>query len=121
MLPGSIRLCGASPCASVASATVGIACAFVHPLAIPASITALSLLGETVNVMTLGGLALAVGILVDDATVTRIETVMNKVERQLPRNSKIIIPVSAAAIAPSRITLETALNEHRLIANRRQV
>jgi multidrug efflux pump subunit AcrB len=33
-------------------------------------VTALSLLGETVNVMTLGGLALAVGILVDDATVT---------------------------------------------------
>ena len=32
--------------------------------------TALSLLGETINVMTLGGLALAVGILVDDATVT---------------------------------------------------
>ena len=30
----------------------------------------LSLLGETINVMTLGGLALAVGILVDDATVT---------------------------------------------------
>ncbi|MDB5408926.1 MAG: transporter [Rhodospirillales bacterium] len=40
------------------------------PLAILASITALSLLGETINVMTLGGLALAVGILVDDATVT---------------------------------------------------
>jgi multidrug efflux pump subunit AcrB len=40
------------------------------PLAILASVTALSLLGETINVMTLGGLALAVGILVDDATVT---------------------------------------------------
>ena len=40
------------------------------PLAILASITALSVLGETINVMTLGGLALAVGILVDDATVT---------------------------------------------------
>jgi multidrug efflux pump subunit AcrB len=40
------------------------------PLAILASITALSMLGETINVMTLGGLALAVGILVDDATVT---------------------------------------------------
>jgi multidrug efflux pump subunit AcrB len=33
-------------------------------------LTGLSLLGETINVMTLGGLALAVGILVDDATVT---------------------------------------------------
>jgi multidrug efflux pump subunit AcrB len=40
------------------------------PLAILASIAALSALGETINVMTLGGLALAVGILVDDATVT---------------------------------------------------
>jgi len=40
------------------------------PLAILSSIAALAMLGETINVMTLGGLALAVGILVDDATVT---------------------------------------------------
>jgi multidrug efflux pump subunit AcrB len=40
------------------------------PLAILASVAALSALGETINIMTLGGLALAVGILVDDATVT---------------------------------------------------
>jgi CzcA family heavy metal efflux pump len=40
------------------------------PLAILGSITALSAIGETLNIMTLGGLALAVGILVDDATVT---------------------------------------------------
>ena len=40
------------------------------PLSILASITALGYLGQTLNVMTLGGLALAVGILVDDATVT---------------------------------------------------
>jgi multidrug efflux pump subunit AcrB len=40
------------------------------PLAILSSITVLSLIGETINVMTLSGLALAVGILVDDATVT---------------------------------------------------
>jgi multidrug efflux pump subunit AcrB len=40
------------------------------PLAILGSITALSMAGETLNIMTLGGLALAVGILVDDATVT---------------------------------------------------
>src|SRR5450755_1365137 len=39
------------------------------PLAILCSIIALSLIGETINIMTLGGLALAVGILVDDATV----------------------------------------------------
>jgi multidrug efflux pump subunit AcrB len=40
------------------------------PLSILCSICALSALGETINIMTLGGLALAVGILVDDATVT---------------------------------------------------
>ncbi len=40
------------------------------PLSILGSIAALSALGETLNIMTLGGLALAVGILVDDATVT---------------------------------------------------
>jgi multidrug efflux pump subunit AcrB len=39
------------------------------PLSILCSILALSWLGQTINVMTLGGLALAVGILVDDATV----------------------------------------------------
>jgi multidrug efflux pump subunit AcrB len=40
------------------------------PLSILASICCLTALGETINIMTLGGLALAVGILVDDATVT---------------------------------------------------
>ncbi|MBN9247435.1 MAG: efflux RND transporter permease subunit, partial [Hyphomicrobium sp.] len=40
------------------------------PLAVLASVAMLSALGETLNVMTLGGLALAVGILVDEATVT---------------------------------------------------
>jgi CzcA family heavy metal efflux pump len=40
------------------------------PLSILTSIICLSWLGETINIMTLGGLALAVGILVDDATVT---------------------------------------------------
>jgi multidrug efflux pump subunit AcrB len=40
------------------------------PLSILASIICLAAIGETINIMTLGGLALAVGILVDDATVT---------------------------------------------------
>jgi len=40
------------------------------PLAILGSLTILAALGETLNLMTLGGLALAIGILVDDATVT---------------------------------------------------
>ena len=37
-----------------------------------------------------------------------IESVMISVERQLPRNSRIIIPVNAAAITPSLTTLDTA-------------
>jgi multidrug efflux pump subunit AcrB len=40
------------------------------PLSILTSLLVLSALGQTINIMTLGGLALAVGILVDDATVT---------------------------------------------------
>jgi multidrug efflux pump subunit AcrB len=40
------------------------------PLSVLASLAILSVIGETINLMTLGGLALAVGILVDDATVT---------------------------------------------------
>ena len=49
------------------------------PLAILASLAVLSLLGETINVMTLGGLALAVGILVYYATVT-IENINRHLE-----------------------------------------
>src|SRR6202795_3767384 len=49
------------------------------PLSVLSSLTALSLLGQTINVMTLGGLALAVGILVDDATVT-IENINRHME-----------------------------------------
>jgi multidrug efflux pump subunit AcrB len=49
------------------------------PLAVLCSLTALSVLGQTINVMTLGGLALAVGILVDDATVT-IENINRHME-----------------------------------------
>jgi len=50
------------------------------PLSILASILALSALGQTINIMTLGGLALAVGILVDDATVA-IENINAHLER----------------------------------------
>jgi multidrug efflux pump subunit AcrB len=48
------------------------------PLSVLASLAILSAIGETINLMTLGGLALAVGILVDDATVT-----IENVERHL--------------------------------------
>ncbi len=49
------------------------------PLSILSSIIVLSALGETINIMTLGGLALAVGILVDDATVA-IENINTHLE-----------------------------------------
>jgi multidrug efflux pump subunit AcrB len=48
------------------------------PLSIMCSVIALYLLGETINLMTMGGLALAVGILVDDATVE-----IENIERQM--------------------------------------
>ena len=50
------------------------------PLSILTSVITLSFLGETINIMTLGGLALAVGILVDDATVT-IENIERYLEQ----------------------------------------
>src|SRR5271168_1463095 len=50
------------------------------PLSVLCSIIGLSLLGETINIMTLGGLVLAVGILVDDATVA-IESINTHLEQ----------------------------------------
>jgi len=54
------------------------------PLSIFVSVILLSALGETINIMTLGGLALAVGILVDDATVT-----IENIERNLAMGKEI--------------------------------
>ncbi len=54
------------------------------PLSILSSIIALYIMGETLNIMTLGGLALAVGILVDDATVT-----IENIERHLHMGSDL--------------------------------
>jgi len=54
------------------------------PLAILCSIITLSALGETLNIMTLGGLALAVGILVDDATVT-----IENIERHIQEGKEL--------------------------------
>ena len=53
------------------------------PLSILTSLAVLNLLGETINVMTLGGLALAVGILVDDATV-EIENIHRNLGQRKP-------------------------------------
>ena len=54
------------------------------PLSIFSSVILLHVVGETINVMTLGGLALAVGILVDDATVT-----IENIERHLHMGSDL--------------------------------
>ncbi len=59
------------------------------PLSILCSIMALAWLGQTINVMTLGGLALAVGILVDDATVM-IENIDAHLEQGLELEKAII-------------------------------
>ncbi|MGF6245140.1 MULTISPECIES: efflux RND transporter permease subunit [Paraburkholderia] len=53
------------------------------PLAMISSLILLSVLGQTINIMTLGGLALAVGILVDDATVA-IENMTHHIEQGQP-------------------------------------
>jgi multidrug efflux pump subunit AcrB len=59
------------------------------PLSILTSVIVLSALGETINLMTLGGLALAVGILVDDATV-EIENTNRNLEAGLPVREAIL-------------------------------
>ena len=59
------------------------------PLSIAASLCVLSAMGETINVMTLGGLALAVGILVDDATV-EIENTHRNMSEMRPLTQAIL-------------------------------
>src|SRR5882762_6398185 len=54
------------------------------PLSIMTSLLILSVIGETINIMTLSGLALAVGILVDDATVT-----IENIERQFSQGKDL--------------------------------
>jgi multidrug efflux pump subunit AcrB len=75
------------------------------PLSILASLSVLNLLGQTVNVMTLGGLALAVGILVDDATVEIENTHRNIAMRKpliravLDGASQIAVPTFVATLS----------------------
>jgi multidrug efflux pump subunit AcrB len=59
------------------------------PLSILCSIIVMSALGETINIMTLGGLALAVGILVDDATV-EIENINRNLAQGKPTEEAIL-------------------------------
>src|ERR1700761_1781600 len=66
------------------------------PLSILTSLSVLALLGQTINIMTLGGLALAVGILVDDATVA-IENTYRLMEEGQPFRKSVV--EGAAGIA----------------------
>jgi multidrug efflux pump subunit AcrB len=75
------------------------------PLSILTSLSIMSLLGMTINVMTLGGLALAVGILVDDATVEIENTHRNIAMRKplvravLDGASQIAVPTFVATLS----------------------
>ena len=73
----------------------------------------LSVLGETINVMTLGGLALAVGILVDDATVT-IENINWHLEHGKPIEAAILVGAKADRRACNRVV---DVHLHRLRAD----
>ena len=68
------------------------------PLAILTSIITLSLIGQTINIMTLGGLALAVGILVDDATV-EVENINRNREAEPDKDMDEVVLDSASQIA----------------------
>lgn len=74
------------------------------PLSILSSLFALSMLGETINLMTLGGLALAVGILVDDATVT-IENIDQHIALGKPMREAILDGAHQIAIPTFVATL----------------
>src|SRR6201988_5262328 len=68
------------------------------PLAILTSIIVLSAIGETINIMTLGGLAVAVGILVDDATV-EVENINRNREAEPEKDMDGVVLDSASQIA----------------------
>ena len=70
------------------------------PLSILTSIAVLSALGQTINTMTLGGLALAVGILVDDSTVT-IENTHRLLEERRPFDQAVLEGAAGIAVPTS--------------------
>ena len=78
------------------------------PLAILCSLITLSALGETINVMTLGGLALAVGILVDDATV-EIENVNRLLPEGKPLRETILTGAQQIAVPAFVATLSICI------------
>jgi len=78
------------------------------PLSILASITIFSALGQTINMMTLGGLALAVGILVDDATVT-IENINWNLEQKKDIRTAILDGANQIALPALVSTLSICI------------
>ena len=78
------------------------------PLAILSSVIVLGLLHETINLMTLGGLALAVGILVDDATVT-IENISRHLEEGQPLHEGILEGAAQIAVPALVSTLSICI------------
>jgi multidrug efflux pump subunit AcrB len=74
------------------------------PLSILSSLCMLSALGHTMNVMTLGGLALAIGILVDDATVT-IENIHRHMGRKPLREA--VLEGASQIAAPTLVSTLT--------------
>ena len=78
------------------------------PLSILCSLFLLSALGETINIMTLGGLALAVGILVDDATV-EIENINRNLELGKEIEQAILDGASQIAIPALVSTLSICI------------
>ena len=83
------------------------------PLSVLCSIAALSALGETINLMTLGGLALAVGILVDDATVA-IENIHRHMAAGKPLEESILTGSQEIAL-PAFVS--TLVHLHRVRAD----
>ncbi len=78
------------------------------PLSILTSLLVMSTLGETLNIMTLGGLALAVGILVDDATV-EIENINRLLPEGMPLRETILTGAQQIAVPAFVATLSICI------------
>jgi multidrug efflux pump subunit AcrB len=89
------------------------------PLAILASLAALWVSGQTINIMTLGGLALAVGILVDEATVasenihTRLAEGRSLARAASEATAETTLPRSMAILCILAVFLPAPLHDRR--------
>lgn len=78
------------------------------PLSILASIAFLGFIGQTLNTLTLGGMALAVGMLVDDATVA-VENTTRNMEEGLPLLESILVSAEQVALPALTSTLSICI------------